>query len=672
MAWSARRGLAAVTTTTMLCGTALLTGPVIAHANPANCASTFNLFIPGTWETNENADPTRPVGMLAPVAAAIEAQNAARAQIYTLPYMARAFDNGHTYADSKTDAVNKATAVLRNYADKCRGAKITITGYSQGADAAGDLASAIGNNQGPVDADQVLGVALIADPGAGTKGAATVGPKTSGEGIAGPRSQGMGTLSGRVASICDPKDLYCSIRKGANPFLGSLGSILSKTPSNDNTNTNTNTSAGPGAGGGDAAVATALTSDFTDADLPGLGSNVDALGRQLRGTDTGGTVDVHRIADTATSLSKTLSPLADLLQSGAANTAATARLAAAPVGTPENAAAQVLTTASHANLTGALVSVTTIANTAAKLANNGATTLPATAPEIAQLAGTAASLGSQIAPVAATPAEALSSASSVLSVLKPKVVVDQALNVVTGVTALDIPKILHNLIVLPQRIAAGDVRAARDTARELNVQFEPMVKMAAGVDLKWVSQILAIIPDPSGYTQIAALVTSILGNVDVIKLANIAGQAQEIAWAAADKLFPPPGVLPDPVGAAAQTTALIPLGLDLASVAANMLTGTAGKTDPALLGKRANPVGNAITTQAQTLDLAALAGSVSTMAQSQGVEDLAHVVGEGLNAASFFASGAHQSYQNLVVDNAGRNAIQWVSDWLNLQITRAV
>ena len=663
MAWSARRGLAAVTTTTLLCGTALLTGPVTAHANPANCASTFNLFIPGTWETNENADPNQPVGMLAPVAAAIEAQNGARAQIYTLPYMASAFDNGHTYADSKTDAVNKATAVLKSYADKCRGTKITITGYSQGADAAGDLASAIGNDQGPVEADQVLGVALIADPGAGTKGAAPVGPKTSGEGIAGPRSQGMGTLSGRVASICDPKDLYCSIRKGANPFLGSLGSILSKTPG---------TTGADQGGGGNAAVAAALTSDFTDADLPGLGSNVDALGKQLRGTDTGGSIDVNQIAHTATSLSKTLSPLADLLQSGAANTAATAGLAAAPVGTPEHAAAQVLTTASHADLTGALDSVATIANTAAKLANNGTTILPAAAPEISPLAGTAASLGDQIAPVAATPADALSSASSVLSVLKPTVVVDQALNVVTGVTALDIPAILHNLIVLPQKIAAGDVRAARDAARELNVQFEPLVKMAAGVDLKWISQILAIIPDPSGYTQIAALVTSILGNVDVIKLANIAGQAQEIAWAAADKLFPPPGVLPDPVGAAAQTAALLPLGLDLASVAANMLTGKASKTDPALLGKQANPVGNAITTQGQALDLAGLASSVSTMARSQGAEDLAQVVGEGLTAASFFASGAHQSYQNLVVDNAGRNAIQWVSDWLNLQITRAV
>ncbi|QTJ70609.1 cutinase family protein (plasmid) [Rhodococcus sp. ZPP] len=660
MARFARGGVAVITTTAVLCGTALISGPAIAHADPASCSSTFNLFIPGTWETNEHADPNRPVGMLAPIAEAIKAKNGARAQIYTLPYMARAFDNGHTYADSKADAVSKATAVLKNYTDKCPDAKITITGYSQGSDAAGDLASAIGNDRGPVDADRVLGVALLADPGAGTKGAATVGPKTSGQGIAGPREQGMGKLSGRVASICDPKDLYCSIQKGANPFLGSLGSILSKT------------TGATDAGEGNAAVANALTSDFTDADLPGLGSNLDALGKQLRGIDSGGSVDVAEVADTATSLSKTLSPLAELLQSGAANSAATTGLAAAPAGTPENAAAQVLTTAGHADLTGALDSVATIANTAAKLSNSGTTTLPATDPQISQLSTTAAALGTQIAPVATTPADALATASSVLSVLKPTVVVEQALNVVTGITTLDIPKILHNLIVLPQKIAAGDVRGARDAARELNVHFAPLVKMAAAADLKWVSQILSIIPDPTGYTQIAALVTSILGNVDVIKLANIAGQAQEIAWAAAEKLFPPPGVLPDPLGAAAQTAALIPLGLELASVAANMLTGKASKTDPALLGKQANPVGNDITTQAHTLDLQGLAGSVSTMAQSQGAEDLAAVVGEGLNAASFFASGAHQSYQTLVVDNAGRNAIQWVSDWLNLQINRAV
>jgi len=193
--------------------------------------------------------------------------------------------------------------------------------------------------------------------------------------------------------------------------------------------------------------------------LPGLGSNVDALGRQLSGIDTGGSIDVNQIADTAISLSKTLSPLADLLQSGAANTAATAGLAAAPVGTPEHAAAQVLATASHADLSGGLDSVASIANTAAKLANSGTTTLPAAAPELTQLADAAGSLGGQVAPLAAAPADALSSASSVLSVLKPKGVVDQALNVVTtGVTALDSEDPAQ-----PDRASAGDRRRCTAT-----------------------------------------------------------------------------------------------------------------------------------------------------------------------------------------------------------------
>jgi len=65
--------------------------------------------------------------------------------------------------------------------------------------------------------------------------------------------------------------------------------------------------------------------------------------------------------------------------------------------------------------------------------------------------------------------------------------------------------------------------------------------MAADVDLKWVSQVLSVIPDPSGYSQVAGLVASILGGADIIELAKLIGQVQEIAWAAVEKLLPPPG-----------------------------------------------------------------------------------------------------------------------------------
>ncbi|KSZ56103.1 cutinase [Rhodococcus pyridinivorans KG-16] len=655
-----RRTVALIATATVASASALLTAPAIAHAAPTKCASTFNLFIPGTWETDENADPSQPVGMLEPVADAVENTHGSAVEVYTLPYMARAFDNGHTYADSKADAVSKAKQVLADVANSCPRTKFTMIGYSQGADAAGDIASDIGNGRGPIDASRVLAVGLLADPGAGTKGAATVGPRTSGQGIADPRPQGMGALSGRVASICDPGDLYCSIEKGSSPLLGSLGSILSKSSSVGDVPT--------AESGGSTQLAAALTSDFSDADLPALGTEVATIGQQL----TAPTVDIDQVADTARSIAKTLAPLTDLLSSGAANPAANGQLVAAPVGTAEHSAGEVLTRAGQSDLESAFNAALEIADTASTFAGDASAGLPSSAPEIQTLADNANLLTGQVAPLVSTPVEALSSATSVLSVLKPTVVVNQVLGVATGVSALDLPGILNNLTLLPQKVAALDAHGAHQIAGELNNQFSPLVTMAAEVDMRWVSHILAVIPDPSGATQIAALVASILSNVDVIRLADIVGRIQEIAWAALEKLFPPPGVAPDPIGAGAAMTGLLPVGLDLASVAVGMLSGKATKAAPELLGKQTTAVSTSITTGAANLDLPQLSDSVVTLSQSQGAQDLAALVSEGLSAASFFTSGAHTNYNTLVVDNAGRNAIQWLSDWLNLQIGRAV
>jgi len=646
-----------MTATVVAASIAFMT-PGIVSAQSNGCSKTFNLFIPGTWETAEDADPSIPVGMLKPIAHSIADTNGSAAQVHTLPYMARAFDNGKTYADSKSDGLTRAKDVIAKIATKCSDTKFTITGYSQGADIAGDLASDIGNGSGPIKAELVLAVGLLADPGSGTNGEAVIGPQPSGKGIADPRPQGMGKLSGRVASICDPKDRYCSIQKGSSPLLGSLGSLLTKAPS----------TGVDGQVGDTSYLATALASDFSQADLPSLATVTDNLTSELSKAD--GAVDLKQIASSATTLANTISPLVELLESGAANPAANGQLAATPVGTAENNAGHVLDKAAQSDLSRALSNLDVIADTASKLASKGPTTLPASSPALASLSTAAGTLDSQIAPLATTPSDVLGSASGVLSVLKPSVVVNQVLGVATGFTSLDMPAILANLNLLPQKVAALDAHGAHKVAGDLNNQFAPLVKMAAGVDLKWVSQVLSVIPDPSGYSQVAALVVSILGGVDISKLANLVGQVQETAWAAVEKLLPPPGQLPDPLGAGAAMTRLVPVGVELASVAVNMLSGKATKTDPTLLGKQSSTA-TSITTRAENLNLPALARSLTTMASSQGANDLASLVGEGLDAASFFASGAHQNYNALVVDNAGRNAIQWIADWLNLQIGRA-
>ena len=158
----------------------------------------------------------------------------------------------------------------------------------------------------------------------------------------------MGKLSGRVASICDPKDLYCSIQKGSSPLLGSLGSVLSKAPSGG----------GDGEVGGNSRLATALASNFSQADLPGLATATDKLTSELSKTD--GTVDLAKIASSASTLANTISPLAELLGSGAANPAANGQLAASPVGTAENNANQVLEKAGQSDISGALSTATSI------------------------------------------------------------------------------------------------------------------------------------------------------------------------------------------------------------------------------------------------------------------------------------------------------------------------
>ncbi|GAF43719.1 hypothetical protein RW1_009_01430 [Rhodococcus wratislaviensis NBRC 100605] len=273
---------------------------------------------------------------------------------------------------------------------------------------------------------------------------------------------------------------------------------------------------------GDTQLATALTSNFSDADLPALGRGGAAWRRR------------HRPSPPPSPRWLTS------FDSGGAH-AATKQLAAAPVGSPEYSASEVLSNVGASDLSAALTAVTTIAETAGRLADSGTTTVAGASEDWPQLSAAATALGDHLAPLTSTPADVLQGASTVLSVLKPATVVDQVLNVATGVTALDIPGILRNLTVLPQKVAALDAHGAHQVAGELNNQFAPLVKMAAAVDLRWVSQVLSVIPDPTGYTQIAALVTSILGGVDVIRLATLIGQIQEIAWTAVEKLLPPPG-----------------------------------------------------------------------------------------------------------------------------------
>lgn len=647
---SKRYAVTALLTAGVAVGSVVVADPAIARAEPMPCVATMNLFIPGTWETDENADPARPIGMLAPIAEAIQRQQGANSAIYFTPYMARAFDNGYTYADSKSTAVDNARAVLLDYGTRCPAARFTINGYSQGADAAGDIAADIGNDRGPIPADRVLAVGLLSDPGAGTNGETAVGPGAAGTGIADPRPQGMGKLTGRVTSICDPKDLYCSIQKGNNPLLGALGSILSKALSG----------ALPAEAG--FPLASALTADFSRADLPGLAPAIAGLTAALSAPAG---VDVARVRTSAGTVMHTIKPLVDLLDSGAANPAATAELSAAPGGTSDQHAGEVLTRATQCNLPGVAAVVGKIAEIADKMLSRGLGELRPSDPKARALRAAAVAVSDRITPLAATPPEVLGSATRTLSLLKPTVLVDQALDVAAEVTSFDLPAILADLALLPQRVVAMDAEGVHQVASALNDQLQPLVRLVGSVDLGWISQVLAVLPDALGFTEVAATVTSILSGVDITRLAQIVGRIQDVAASVLQRLVPPPGQAPDLVGAGTALSGLLPIGQDLAAVAGDLLAPKPRPKPPSVLGKRADVPARSVADTAAADPIAPFTRLLSFRDLNLGT-----LIRDGLSAASFVASNAHTNYGSLIVDDSGRNAVQWLGDWMNQRIGR--
>jgi len=155
-----------------------------------------------------------------------------RLATYYTPYPAAIVGGteGGSYRASKNAGIDATNARLKAVAARCPSTAFIITGYSQGADVAGDVAAAIGRNRGVIPANRLLGVALVADPSQSPVGQPTIGLTEPGMGFAGVRSGGFGSLPQRngLLSVCSPRDYYCNLPQGdlVMRFIGHLGSQL--------------------------------------------------------------------------------------------------------------------------------------------------------------------------------------------------------------------------------------------------------------------------------------------------------------------------------------------------------------------------------------------------------------------------------------------------------------
>lgn len=92
--------------------------------------------------------------------------------MYTVPYVAQFSnpialppDGQESYNNSRAAGTEATIDVMERRYAECPLTTYVLAGFSQGAVIAGDVAARIGAGDGPVPADLVLGVGLIADGG---------------------------------------------------------------------------------------------------------------------------------------------------------------------------------------------------------------------------------------------------------------------------------------------------------------------------------------------------------------------------------------------------------------------------------------------------------------------------------------------------------------------------
>jgi pimeloyl-ACP methyl ester carboxylesterase len=231
--------------------------PQEPQSQPADCSDVVVISIPGTWESSAFDDPynptANPLSLMLNVSRPLQEQfDPSRASVFTVPYVAQfsnpiAFppDGQQSYNNSRTQGADATLAELTRVSDHCPLTNYVLVGFSQGAVIAGDIAADIGAGNGPVAADKILGVTLIAD-GRRTSEVA-VGPAVGGVGaevalggldlpgitMTGAREGGFGELDGKVQQICAPGDLICAapsegmsitnIPQSINILLGAAG-----------------------------------------------------------------------------------------------------------------------------------------------------------------------------------------------------------------------------------------------------------------------------------------------------------------------------------------------------------------------------------------------------------------------------------------------------------------
>ncbi|WP_458682695.1 cutinase family protein [Prescottella equi] len=522
------RFAAATLTATIAIGAGAIVVAPTAYAAPGSCASSEIIAVPGTWETNKNANPNAPVGMLKAITDKVEAKSGGTVNSIYPAYEATAFDQGVAYADSQADGVKAVTDTLRSRASRCPSTTFALIGYSQGADVAGDVAESISQGRGPISASKLRGVVLIADPRRGTPGETTVGPNPPGNGIAGPRKEGFKGIE--VATICDPApDLYCAT-PADDTLLNSIGSVLGNAGASGQADTPSNPA--------DAAVADTLGELNIDAFKTGP----DKISQALAAGDKTGARTTARELQKQTGLFRSI---AENINAGYA----AATLSDFSRDTAQFRASTVLTSVKNVDIDNVSRALDKIADGAESLGAN-------------QLLDSVATMTDQLGPLTGVGGSDITAASRIVRGVQPVAMLRQASLTSGKVARVDFQGIVADLTTLGVRAAEGNFPAIPDTINALNTKLVGVVEAVDSIDLDPLIAILQTMPIGTP-ERLAGDVLKVINALDLTALAQ--NVALVIKYLMSGDLLAIPPLILDTVAIAADTSGFLD-GLDLHAV----------------------------------------------------------------------------------------------------------
>ncbi|MFE9328243.1 cutinase family protein [Nocardia sp. NPDC052278] len=201
------------------------------------CPALYALGVQGPEESSPDAPSTTDTGALGGLFAPMLSAAQGSAQRAYIPYGTGEDGTEQPYDQAVATASARLEDTAAEIARRCPTTKIAVAGYAQGAAAVAAFAKRVGTSTAKIGADQVAGIALLANPARATDTAVLPGlagattptavPGTTGSdvskiaftdtvaggsGIArtAETSASFGSLTGRVADFCVAGDITCA------------------------------------------------------------------------------------------------------------------------------------------------------------------------------------------------------------------------------------------------------------------------------------------------------------------------------------------------------------------------------------------------------------------------------------------------------------------------------